>query len=191
MIPKIITKDQIYGNFPAYATILKTSVFICPTDTIYGLSCDARNKELVKKIKKIKGSNQAFSVIAPSKEWIIENCDVTGVLAEEWISKLPGPYTLIFELKNKNIVSDEVYNKNNNTIGIRIPNHWISQLASRLNTPLITTSANKTGGDFMTSIEDIDDDLKKEVNLIIYEGELKRHPSTIVHLYNEEKIVER
>ena len=82
-------------------SILEGSVFIYPTDTIYGIGCNATNSDSVKKIRKLKGRlSNPFSVIAPSVEWIKENC-VVAKDGEEWLKKLRGPYTLIFKLKNR------------------------------------------------------------------------------------------
>ena len=82
-----------------YKRIKSGKIFIYPTDTIYGLGCDATNAEAVKKIREIKERTKSpFSVIAPSKKWIKENCEITKKRA---LWKLPGKYTIIFKLKNK------------------------------------------------------------------------------------------
>ena len=92
-----------------------------------------------------------FSVIAPSKGWIKENCELNGKV-EQWIEKLPGPYTLILRLKNKDVIADNVA-PGLDTVGIRIPDHWFSEVACMLDMPLVTTSANVVGDEFMTRAE--------------------------------------
>ncbi len=171
--------------------ILDGAVFIHPTDTIYGLGCDATNDEAVKKIREIKERfKRPFSVVAPSKEWIKENCEITKE-ADEWLEKLPGPYTLILKLKNKGAVSKDA-NMGMDTIGIRIPEHWISHVASAIGVPIITTSANKIDEDYMTSLDDLNSEIKAKVDFIMYEGEKHGRPSKLVHLEGEEvKIKER
>ena len=54
--------------------IRKGKIFIYPTDTIYGLGCDALNEKSVEKIKEIKkrDKDKPLSVIAPSKKWIFD-----------------------------------------------------------------------------------------------------------------------
>ena len=80
-------------------SITEGKIFIYPTDTIYGIGCNAQDAEAVSEIRSIKSRAQnPFSVIAPSVEWIKENC-VVEKEAEAWLKKLPGPYTLIFKLK--------------------------------------------------------------------------------------------
>jgi L-threonylcarbamoyladenylate synthase len=160
------------------------AVFIYPTDTIYGIGADAKHSKAVDRIREAKErSAMPFSVIAPSKEWIKENCQINKS-AEEWLNKLPGPYTLILKLKNKQAIESNV-NSSMETLGIRIPEHWTSNIAKELNTPIVTTSANVTTKEFMTSIDNLDPTIKSKVDFIIYEGEIKGHPSTLIDLTKE------
>ena len=129
-------------------------------------------------------------MIVPSKQWIKDNCEVPAK-AKEWLDKLPGPYTLILKLKNKKAVCSQVNNDEEN-VGIRMPNHWIKEVAERLGTPIVTTSANITGRDFMTSLDDLDDEIANNVDFILYEGEKKARPSQIVDLTHKDiKIIAR
>ncbi len=169
--------------------VMNGAVFIYPTDTIYGIGCNACLQEAVARIREIKETPNPFSVIAPSKEWIKENCQVPKE-AEEWLKKLPGPYTLIFKVKNKTAIADAV-TPGRHTLGVRIPNHWCSEIAKNQNIPIVTTSANIHGGTFMTSLENLDKRVHSRVDFIIYEGELKGKPSTLVRFEDKVKIQER
>ena len=65
--------------------ILKGDVFVHPTDTIYGLGCNALDSKAVKKLRDMKKRpDTPFSVIAPSRAWIEENCIITKE-AKEWL----------------------------------------------------------------------------------------------------------
>jgi L-threonylcarbamoyladenylate synthase len=180
-----LRKDEILNR------IRHGAVFIHPTDTIYGLGCNALDNNAVKKIRDIKGRPKTpFSVMVHSKDWIRENC-IVPKKSEAWIKKLPGPYTLIFKIKNKGAVGKET-NPGMDTLGVRMPDHWIIRGAEMLDLPIITTSANKVGDDFMTSLEDLDSDIKSKLDFIIYEGEKKGNPSTIVDCTNDEpKVIKR
>ena len=170
-------------------SVIRGAVFIHPTDTIYGIGCNAQNSNAVKKIRHIKGrATNPFSVIAPSIDWISENCIITKE-AEEWLSKLPGPYTLILKLKN-NCVAKEV-NPGLNTLGIRIPNHWIRKIVADAEVPIVTTSVNKSNEDYMTSLEDLDSGIKSGIDFAVYEGEKEGKPSKIVDLTKAVRIIER
>jgi len=179
-----ITKEELEKKKFFFKEELEKKVFIHPTDTVYGLGGNATDKEVVAKIRAAKHSNlQPFSVIAPSKKWITENCIIDDE-AERWLEKLPGPYTLILPLKNKNCVAPNVTN-NHETIGVRIPNHWIKDVIAELNLPFITTSANVTAEEVMTNIEDMGSQLKPFIDYAIDDEVIKGHSSTLVNLAQE------
>jgi tRNA threonylcarbamoyl adenosine modification protein (Sua5/YciO/YrdC/YwlC family) len=159
------------------ARVKDGQIFIYPTDTIYGIGCDATDEEAVAKLRKVKHRNdKPFSVIAPSKEWIIENCDV----GQKDLERLPGPFTLIVKLK-KSCVAKEV-NLGMQTLGVRIPKHFISKFTAALGNPIVTTSVNMTGEDYMTDEDNLDDKIKPYVDFMIYEGEKMGKPSTLIDL---------
>lgn len=169
--------------------IANGKIFIHPTDTIYGIGCNAELSNSVKKIRQLKNrSTNPFSVIPPSVEWIHENCIVTKE-AEEWIGKLPGPYTLILKLK-KDCVAKEV-NPGLKTLGIRIPAHWIRDVTAEAEVPIVTTSVNKSNEEYMTSLEDLDPEIKGNVDFMLYEGRKEGKPSKIVDLTGKVKVIER
>jgi len=187
---KILTKDEINVNKEVILEVMENgAVFIHPTDTIYGIGCNANEEEFVNQVRAIKGRAEApFSVIAPSKDWIRRNCFVSEE-AEKWLEKLPGPYTLI--LKAKDSVAKNVA-PGMETLGVRIPDHWFSKIVEELGLPVVTTSANRSGGDFMTSLDNLDDEIKPKIEFIIYEDEKHGRPSKIVDLTGEEvKVKER
>ena len=179
---RIVSKEEFMLEAGSFLdSIKKGAVFIYPTDTIYGIGCNAVDSKAVKRVRDAKKRpNAPFSVIAPSKQWILDNCDVSNE-GREWLEKLPGPYTLVFRLKNKGCVAKEVIPETS-SIGIRIPNHWISRVAAELNAPIVTTSVNEAGRIFMTSIDNMDPSIKAKVDFIIDEGEKKGRPSNVVFL---------
>lgn len=156
--------------------IINGSVFIYPTDTIYGLGCNALNKEAVNRIKEIKSrdKNKPLSVIAPSKEWIFENLIADKKTVDKY---LPGAYTLILKKKNKDFLS---YVSQTETLGVRIPNHEFTQLIQKVNVPFITTSVNLSGEAPASLLIDIKPEILEQVDIIINGGELSGTPSTII-----------
>lgn len=187
----IVTKEEFRLQKDTFCEdIEEGAVFIHPTDTIYGLGANATSQSAVKDIREIKQrEKQPFSVIAPSKEWIKSNC-VVNREAEKWLDKLPGPYTLILRLRNRNCVAENVA-PGLNSLGVRIPNHWFSGVVRELGIPIVTTSTNVKGRSFMTSLEDLDQEIAKKVDFIIYEGEKQGKPSEIIDLTEGERVVER
>jgi len=179
---RTITKEELQLEAFEFSKLIdEGNVFIHPTDTIYGLGCDATSDEAVSKLRKIKQMpTKPISVIAPNIEWIETNCVITDE-AKEWIAKLPGPYTFILKLKKTDAVST-VVNHELNSLGVRMPDHWISGFVKAYGKPVCTTSANITGKAFMTDLDDLDSDIQHSLGFCIYEGEKKGRASKIVHL---------
>ncbi|PIN86657.1 threonylcarbamoyl-AMP synthase [Candidatus Woesearchaeota archaeon CG10_big_fil_rev_8_21_14_0_10_44_13] len=181
---RVITKEEfLLEANNLLDSVLKGAVFIYPTDTIYGIGCNALDTKAVGRIREAKKRPDApFSVIAPSKGWILENCEVDdkGI---EWLEKLPGPYTLVFKLKNRKCIAKEI-NPESDFLGVRIPEHWTTKIASSLKVPIVTTSVNESGKTFMTSLDNLDSSVKAKVDFMIDEGEKKGRPSNVVFLNN-------
>jgi L-threonylcarbamoyladenylate synthase len=152
------------------------AVFIYPTDTIYGLGCDATNLESVDMIKNLKyrDKDKPMSVIAPSVDWIKEHCVVDDELLEKY---LPGPFTLILKKKDPEFLKDI---SSNNSLGVRIPDCEFTELVEKAEVPFVTTSVNFLGEPFAVKISDIDHDLIDKVDIVIGVGELDGRPSTLV-----------
>lgn len=182
---RIISTEDFLENKDEFSKKIENGeLFIYPTDTIYGLGVDATNEAAVLKLRNAKMQHgRPLSVIAPSIEWIKENCVMNG-RGESWVKKLPGPYTLVFKLKNKSALAKSV--NESGSIGIRIPDHPISDFVRSLGVPIITTSANISGKKFMTSLEDMDPILKMKVDFFVDDGEVRGKPSTIVFLDKED-----
>ncbi len=176
----ILSKDLFIEKKESYLKqIKKGAVFIYPTDTIYGIGCNALDDSAVKRIRKLKKRpKKPFSVIAPSKKWITDNCKVRP----EQLDRLPGPYTYVLEVKSR-AVSERV-NPGSELLGVRIPKNWFTEIVKVLGLPVVTTSVNITGKDHMTSLQDLDEEFKNSVDFIIYDGKKEGNPSTIFKINN-------
>ena len=183
---KVYSKEEFFVNKKdLFKKISGDATFIHPTDTIYGLGCNAANEEAVKDLRKIKQQfDRAFSVIAPSKEWILENCEVPEEHRAQ-LDKLPGPFTFILNLRRPNVVANST-NLGRDNLGVRIPNHWFSEVATELNLPIVTSSANIVGKAPFTHMEDLDSSISKSISFAVYEGPKKGQPSTIIDLTKKE-----
>lgn len=177
-MPKIIKLEKVKVRELVKA-IKQGQIIIYPTDTIYGIGCDALNTESVLKIRMIKNreTDKPFSIIAPSKQWIIKNFEVNPA----YIGKLPGPFTFLLRTKKEKLVSNHVTD-NMNILGVRIPDHPIIKIIQKAKTPFITTSVNQSGEQPITDIKKIPDNILKQVNLIIDAGLLNNKPSMIIDL---------
>jgi len=185
-----VTKAELLSRKKEFLEKMKNEIFIYPTDTIYGIGCDATNIELVRKLRIIKKRfDTPFSVIVPNKKWIYLNCEVSKE-AEIHLNYLPGPYTIILPLNNMDAVSKDTIN-DFDSLGVRIPDHWIAELVEELGKPIITTSANEQGKDFMTKPEMLSSHLKNNVGFLIDDGEIEGKPSKVIKVTNKGKEVLR
>ena len=184
---EILTKIELEMRLPEIVEKIKNgAIFIYPTDTIYGIGCNALDREAVAKLRKLKSGREGipFSVWVPSLKWIKDNCKISKK-AEDWLKKFPGQCTLILPLKNKEAIADNVA-PNIGTVGVRFPDHWFGEVVKLTGIPIITTSANKGGQPFMTRAEDLDTEIELEVEMMIYEGEKKARPSKIINVGKDE-----
>lgn len=155
--------------------IISGRIFIYPTDTIYGLGCNATNKLSVEKIKEIKrrDADKPLSIIAPSIDWIFDNLIVDVNLNKY----LPGPYTIILKKKYPEFLS---WVSENDKLGIRIPKCDFTREILNSGVPFITTSVNLSGEKPAVSLEDVSEEIKEKVDVIVSGREMSGKPSSLV-----------
>lgn len=162
----------------------KGRIIVCPTDTVYGLICDATNKKTVQRLFKIKRRDTKEPVpifvkdLKTAKKLAFINEKQEKILGNSW----PGKITFILKRKKS-----KIYGVKEKTIGLRIPNHKvISYLLSSTNRPLTGTSANISGEQASTKIKEVLKQFKNQKlkpDLIVDAGNLKpSKPSKIIDL---------
>ena len=143
-------------------------VILYPTDTIWGIGCDATNADAVKRIYEIKqrDASKPLSVLVQNTESLELIADLnksSRAIVNKW---LPGPFTFI--LNKKKIVSP--YLSASAKVGVRIPDYKIAtSLASLF--PITTTSANLTNEDTLSNPQDILKQIGNDVDLVIDVGD--------------------
>jgi L-threonylcarbamoyladenylate synthase len=142
-----------------------------PTETVYGLGADAKNPVALQKIFDVKQRpiNHPLIVhladLSQLDQWAVNIPPAAIKLAEAF---WPGPLTLI--LNKASHVSDLVTG-NQQTIGIRIPNHPVAQaLLTRFGSGLAAPSANRFGRISPTTMEAVVEELGSAVDLILGGG---------------------
>lgn len=176
-------------NIPSLARRVKAGeVFVYPTDTVYGIGCDALNEEAVKKVFDAKGRNfkKPLSVAFNDMTHLLRFVDVNEEQRGEMEMKLPGPYTFI--VKNKHI--PQIVTGGLDTIGVRIPKHdLLRELIRESGVPIVTTSANLAGGPAPSHICEIPNEVIERVSFVIDAGKSgSGKPSTIIDLVTGKKI---
>lgn len=158
-----------------------------PTDTIYGLGCDATNEQAIKKINLIKRRQTPISVMVPSKINIKNWFNVKEKHKKKILKKILCSDTFIIPIKD-NIVSKLILG-NDNSLGIRKPKHeFCNKLSASYPNPITTTSVNRTGEPSLKDPKLIYNIFKGEIDLIIEDGILDNRGSKI-YKFNKNKFI--
>ena len=166
--------------------IKNDGLVIIPTETVYGIAANALSDEACTKIFVAKGRAQDNPLIVhvSDKNMIKRLVKNINDIEEKLIDTfMPGPFTLILE--KKDCISD-VASAMGDTIGIRMPsNKIIREVIKESNIPLAAPSANISGRPSGTCIDDIIEELKDRVDVIIDGGKCNIGiESTVVKVIN-------
>ena len=166
--------------------ILKNGgVILYPTDTVWGLGCDATNLEAVSKVNEIKGrsADKSLIVLLDTDNKLQSYVNNIPEVAYELIEYTEKPLTVIFS-NAKNLATNVI--NADGSVGIRIPRHdFCQQLIQRFRKPIVSTSANISGKPTPKFFDEISDDVKEAVDYIVdleQEDRTPKQPSTIVKL---------
>lgn len=160
----IIMNDDIKK---ALEVLRNGGVILYPTDTIWGLGCDAENAEAVKKVYEIKQRADSKSMLALIDQPMRLEMYVTEVPEIAWdlIEQTDKPLTVIYP-NAKNLATNLV--AEDGSIGIRLVNDkFCSQLIARLQRPLVSTSANISGAPSPKNFSEISEDIINAVDYVV------------------------
>ena len=156
-------------------------VILYPTDTVYALGCDIRKKSAIEKIYRIKkiDKKKPLSIVLTDISMMSEYVKFVSNDAFKIMKKaFPGPYTFIFKASK---LVPELLITNQKTIGVRIPNNKIAlELVKTLNSAILSTSVNTPEGDYVIDPDNLDKELRNQIDLIIDVGIKSSNPSTVV-----------
>lgn len=168
-------------------------VILYPTDTVWGLGCDATNKEAVQKIYKIKQREESKSLILLMEEFelvskFVANFDEKSV--KRIINNSEKPTTVIYQ-GAKNLASNVI--ADNGSVAIRITNEIFSnQLCKSFGKPIVSTSANISGEPTAQNFSEISELLINSVDYVVAYKQADTanpEPSRIL-LINEKKEIQ-
>jgi len=169
----------------ALDTLYNGGIILYPTDTIWGLGCDATNTEAVKRIYEIKKREDSKSmlVLINDANRIPSYIEEMPEIAWDLIDVADKPLTIIYPgAKNlaANLIADD------KTIGIRVTKDpFCNLLIQRFKRPIVSTSANISGSSSPANFAEISDELKKQVDYIVAHRQnenQKASPSGIIQL---------
>lgn len=169
----------------ALDTLKSGGLILYPTDTIWGIGCDATNEEAVQRVFALKGREKEKSMILllHNDNQLASYVDEVPEVAYELIEVSDRPLTVIYS-KGKNLAPSVV--ATDGSVGIRVIRHpFCTQLLQRFRKPIVSTSANISGANSPVSFYDIDEQVKSGVDYVVkYGQELvgDGKPSTVMRL---------
>ena len=170
-------------------------IIVYPPDTIYGIGCDLTNRRSVEKLCAILGIKPVkldLSFICHDLSHISAYVKRIDTPEFKVLKKaLPGPFTFIFESSTQ---VPKILGITKKTVGIRIPDHPIPRdIVKLLGNPLITSSIKNDDEikEYTTDPEEIYEDFKHKVDLVIDGGTGGNVPSTVVDFTGSEPIIIR
>lgn len=167
----------------ALATLREGGLILYPTDTIWGIGCDATRPDAVRRVFELKRRSEAKSLVllAASLDMVGRFVKDIPQMAVQLIEVNDHPMTIIYpkglstkapregeapeidrRLLAYNVVAED------GSVGIRIPlNEWCRQLSYKLGRPVVSTSANISGEPSPRKFSDISDQIKAGVDYIV------------------------
>jgi L-threonylcarbamoyladenylate synthase len=174
----------------AFEVIQQGGIILYPTDTVWGIGCDATNAEAVQKIYDLKKREESKSMIVlMNGEKMIYNVfkDIPEV-AWQILDLSEKPTTLILDKPRNvapNIIADD------QSLAVRIVKEpFCYKLMERMKRPLVSTSANITGQPTPKSFKEISPEIIKGVDYVVnlHREKICDKPSTIIKLTLDSKV---
>ena len=158
-------------------------IILYPTDTVWGIGCDATNEQAVDRIYRLKGSvnKKGMIVLLDTPATVGKYIRRVPEVAYDLMELTDKPLTLILDGAvgvAPNLIPEE------GSLAVRVPDHdFCRRVVSRLSRPLVSTSANLSGEPTPLKFSDIVDGIKEGVDMVIspkFEGQPTRKASSIM-----------
>jgi L-threonylcarbamoyladenylate synthase len=171
----------------ALAVLRSGGIILYPTDTVWGLGCDATNKEAVQKIYSLKKrrDNKTMIVLVADERELMQYVAAPDLSVFDFIQQQTRPTTVIYEGAlglADNLVADD------GSIAIRIvQDDFCRHLIKRLRKPIVSTSANISGAITPKTFSEISEEIKTGVDYVVrwrQDDEQTSQPSQIMRWKN-------
>ena len=160
----------------AVEVLKKGGVILYPTDTLWGIGCDATNPSAVARVFEIKRRSEAKSLVllASDLDMVARYIKQIPSIAIDLVEVNDAPMTIVYPGAQglaPAVVAED------GSVGIRIPNHeFCKELVRRLRAPLVSTSANISGEPSPASFREIPQEIKDAVDYIVHPSMEEKMP---------------
>ena len=167
-------------------------ILLYPTDTVWGIGCDATSQEAVSKIFEIKQRSESKSlvILVDSIEMLKKHIPKVSKAVLEILANPKTPTTIIYGNPiglAKNVVATD------NTVAIRVVQHeFCKQLIHQFGKPMVSTSANISGNPTPKSFKEIEQSILDSVDYVVnlQREEMNEKSSTILKVSENGGIIE-
>jgi L-threonylcarbamoyladenylate synthase len=169
----------------AIDVIKRGGVILYPTDTVWGIGCDASNPEAVKKVFEIKqrADNKALIVLVGSANDVAKYVQEMPDIAYDLIEFSERPLTIVYD---KGFGLAPALLGEDGSVGIRVTSEkFSSELCRKLRRPLVSTSANISGQPTPAIFSEISQEIKDAVDYVVdyrRDDVSRSQPSTVMKL---------
>ncbi len=186
-----VTPQPVYDEADlkeALRVLKEGGIILYPTDTVWGIGCDARNPEAVEKIFKLKerADSKSMLVLVGSEGMLQRTVKSVPEIAWQLIDVAVNPMTIIYDYPvgvADNLKADD------GSLGIRITTEKFSRtLCERMRGPIVSTSANKSGKPTPMTFSEISSEIKNGVDYICkfrQKDKASSKPSNIIKITKE------
>ena len=171
-------------------TLKSGGTILYPTDTIWGIGCDATNADAINKIFEVKKreKNKSMIILVESEKRLQDLVEVPE-MAWEIMDLSEKPVTIIYE--NPKGLPKEILAEDG-SIGIRlVKDNYLKKLIGKLNKPLVSTSANLSGDKSPMKFSDINDEIINSVDAVAEENHDKISEysgSSVIRMWNDGRV---
>lgn len=172
----------------AVRVLKEGGIILYPTDTVWGIGCDARNKDAIEKIFRLKqrADSKSMLVLVGSEGMLQRTVKHVPEIAWQLIDVAVNPMTIIYD--NPVGVADNLI-ADDGSLGIRITSEKFSRaLCERLRGPIVSTSANISGKPTPFTFSEISSEIKNGVDYVCRFRQKEKstsRPSSIIKITRE------
>lgn len=171
----------------ALSVLKRGGIILYPTDTVWGIGCDATNSEAIEKVIKLKGreANKALICLVSDFKMLNQFVEDVPEVAYDILKYAAKPTTIIYDdpiRVAENLIAPD------NTLAIRVvQDDFCKQLIRKFRRPIVSTSANFSGEQTPASYHEISEGIVKGVDHVVNWNRSKKSskPSAIIKLAND------
>jgi L-threonylcarbamoyladenylate synthase len=174
----------------AFEVIKNGGIILYPTDTVWGIGCDATNQEAVSKIFELKkrAETQSMICLMNGEKMMYNVFKEIPEVAWQILDLSENPTTLVLD-NPRNVAANLI--ASDKTLAIRlVKDPFCFKLMERMKKPLVSTSANISGQPTPKSFKEISSEILKGVDYVVnlHHEKISGKPSTIIKLTNDAQV---